>query len=67
VEVIAADAGTLKSAKNCGRVFHGKRWKLTDTNHAQAAELAKTARVPLVLAELLVAAALPRRARPSSF
>jgi len=55
VEVIAADAGTPEKREKLRPSLPRQRWKLTDTNHAQAAELAKTARVPLVLAELLVA------------
>ena len=55
MEVIAADAGTPEKREKLRPSLPRQRWKLTDTNHAQAAELAKTARVPLVLAELLVA------------
>ena len=55
MEATAADAGTPEKREKLRPSLPRQRWKLTDTNHAQAAELAKTARVPLVLAELLVA------------
>jgi single-stranded-DNA-specific exonuclease len=55
VEVTAADAGTPEKREKLRPGPPRQRWKLTETDHDQAAALAKSARVPLVLAELLVA------------
>ena len=55
MEVIAADAGTPEKREKLRPSLPRQRWKLTETDHDQAAALAKQARVPQVLAELLVA------------
>jgi len=55
VEATAADAGTPEKREKLRPSLPRQRWKLTETDHDQAAALAKQARVPQVLAELLVA------------
>ena len=49
------------------RPFPRQRWKLAEAHPEQAAELAKTARLPLVLAELLVARGVIRPAEAFAF
>jgi single-stranded-DNA-specific exonuclease len=55
VEATAADAGTPEKREKLRPSLPRQRWKLTETDHDQAAAMAKQARVPQVLAELLVA------------
>ena len=55
MEATAADAGTPEKREKLRPSLPRQRWKLTETDHDQAAALAKQARVPQVLAELLVA------------
>ena len=49
------------------RPFPRQRWKLAEAHPEQAAELAKTARLPLVLAELLVARGVTEAADAFAF
>ena len=55
MEATAADAGTPEKREKLRPSLPRQRWKLTETDHDQAAAMAKQARVPQVLAELLVA------------